>query len=237
MQEKKFVKVFRTVKIIQLVIMLGIELTFFIILGYHPDIRIHIYSNPTLFLLCSITWVLMIFNLICLFFDFYKLRSFALESHSLNQAAFLDSLTGMPNRHSLDVVFQTYTSPESLKDTGCLMFSISNLKAVNETSGRHTGDLLIRDFCNILEEIGDTFGFVGRNGGNEFVAVITPCSEEIIKKFQATLESRILLYNKEHQVAPIELASAYTLSEEEPVQAFTQLLTITYNKLYRITHS
>ncbi|HKM35711.1 MAG TPA: GGDEF domain-containing protein [Lachnospiraceae bacterium] len=232
MQEQKFVKIFRTAKIIQLCILLGIELFFFLVLTYNPNLARQIYSNKSLFTLCAITWILMIFNLLCLLFDFTKLRAFAAESHALNKVAYLDNLTGIPNRHSLDAVFQTYATPDSLLGVGCAMFTISNLKEVNETQGHSTGDTLILDFCNIFEEIGDSFGFVGRNGGNEFVAVINDCNEQVMKHFFTTLQNSINIYNNEHSKAPLLLSSSYTLNEEEMVKAFTQLLTVTYNKLY-----
>lgn len=235
MQEQKFVKVFRTAKIIQLCLLLGIEITFFLLLACNTDLSSRIYADKALFTLCVITWILMLFNLLCLVFDFFKLRSFAMESHALTQAAYLDRLTGIPNRHSLDVVFRTYTTPESLADIGCAMLTISNLKTINETLGHQAGDTMIRDFCTIFEETGDTFGFVGRNGGNEFVAVINHCSHQTMNRFLTVLESHISLYNAEHTTAPIELRSAYTLYAEEQVQAFTQLLTATYNKLYQVS--
>ncbi|MGN1148585.1 MAG: GGDEF domain-containing protein [Lachnospiraceae bacterium] len=235
MQEQKFVRTFRTAKIIQLCILLGMELTFFLILACNATLSKQLYSNKVLFTLCAIAWILMIFSFLSLLYDFFKLRSFAVESHALKQAAYFDSLTGIPNRHSLDTLFQTYTTPESLTGIGCAMFTIRNLKEINEANGHSAGDRTIKDFCTILEEIGDPFGFIGRNGGNEFVAVINDCSHETLERLFAILENRISLYNKEHTGTPILLDHAYTLYEEEPVQAFTQLLTATYNRLYHIS--
>lgn len=232
MKEKKFVKVFRTTKIIQLCLLLILELAFFIILVTHPALGKNIYNNPTLFLLCAITWVLMIFSLICLFLDFYQMRSFAKESHALNRVAYLDNLTGIPNRHGLDVVFQTYDTPESMATVGCFMVTIDNLKAINESLGHQTGDLLIQNFCSILEETGDGFGVVGRNGGNEFILVVNNCTDAIMKQFIKHLEKQISEYNTEHTVAPLQLKYTYILNVEEHAQAFTHLLTATYNKLH-----
>lgn len=235
MREQKFVKQFRTAKIIHLGLLVGMELIFILILLIDKRLRLWVFSDRALFTLCAFIWFFLLLGLIFLFYDFYKLRAFAQESHLLNQTAYLDRLTGIPNRYSLDEIFRTYTTPESLENTGCLLFSIANLKTINEISGHQAGDAMIRDFCNIFEEIGDTFGFVGRNGGNEFVAVITPCSPQIIQDFRTTLDNRISLYNKEHSATPILLRSAYTLYAEEPVQTFTELLVLTYNKLYQIS--
>lgn len=232
MQEQKSIKKYRIAKIIQLILLAGIELTFFLTLILNKSLSRQVYSSRQLFFLCAITWILMLFSLFCLIYDFYKLRSLTAESHLFNQAAYLDGLTGIPNRHSLDIVFQTYTTPESLEGTACAMFSIDNLKTINQTVGHEAGDRLIQDFCNIFEEIGDNFGFIGRNGGNEFVTVIENSSHESMKSFLTRLENSIRLYNAEHTEAPILLRSAYTLYAEAKVQAFTQLLAVTYNKLY-----
>lgn len=235
MPEQKFVKTFRTAKIIQLCLLAVIEIIFSVTLILDSRLRHMIYADRTLFILCATIWVLMIFSFICLLNDFFKLRALAVGSHALTQTAYLDSLTSIPNRHSLDAVFRTYTSRKSLQHTGCAMFTISNLKRVNETEGYKTGDRLIQDFCGILEELGDSSGFVCRNGGNEFVAVLDDCGKESMEAFIAGLEAKISLYNEEHDKTPIKLRSAYTLAEEEQVQAFTQLLTAAYNKLYHIS--
>lgn len=235
MPEQKFVKTFRTAKIIQLCLLAVIEIIFSVTLIMDSRLRHMIYADRTLFVLCAIIWVLMIFSFICLLNDFFKLRALAVGSHALTQAAYFDSLTSIPNRHSLDAVFRTYTSRKSLEHIGCVMFTIGNLKRVNETEGYRTGDRLIQDFCGILEESVGSTGFVCRNGGNEFVAVLESCSPESIQGFIAGLETKITLYNEDHDKTPIKLRSAFTLAAEEHVQAFTQLLTATYNKLYHIS--
>lgn len=232
MQEKKFMKVFRAAKIIQLCLLLLLEVIFFLVLIFNPYMSKHIYDNSTLFTLCAITWGLMLFNLLCLLYDFWQLRSFTAESHALNRAAYLDNLTGIPNRHGLDIVFQTYDTPESMARVGCFMGTIENLKAINEVLGHSTGDLMIQHFCSIFEEVGDTFGVVGRNGGNEYVMVINNCTHDIMKKFIHALNEQIKEYNSEHTKAPISIRYTYILNEEEHAEAFTQLLTSTYNKLH-----
>lgn len=232
MQEQKFLKTMRVTKIIQLVILIVIELTFILFLIVNDTLRRQIYSNKALFFLCLITWLLAVFSLSCLLYDFFRLRTFALESHALNRTAYLDNLTGMPNRHSLDTVFQTYTTPESLEHTCCVIFTITNLKSLNESLGRQAGDNVIQDFCNILEEVGDTFGFVGRNSGNDFIAVLNNCERDTAEHFLTVIKNRMTLYNTAHPNKSIELAFAYTLHDETPVEAFTQLLAVTYNKLH-----
>lgn len=232
MQEKQFVKSSRAIKIVQLCVLSLIGITFFLILIFNPDVGKEIYANKTLFVLCAITWILMLVSLGFTLFDFFKMRSFAEESHALNKVAYLDHLTGIPNRHGLDAVFQTYDSPESMATVGCFMVTIENLKESNKTQGHQTGDLMIQHFCSIFENIGDKFGVVGRNGGNDFVLVVNHCTDEIMQDFIDTLNAEIENHNKEYSDAALNLKYSYVLNTDEHANAFTQLMTATYNKLH-----
>ena len=109
-QKKKFVKTFRNTKTVQLILLLLLETAYVLVLTLNPALGTKLFEDRTLFILCTLSWILALFNLIWLLYDFYKLRTFAEESHALNRAAFLDHLTGIPNRHGLDVVFETYDS-------------------------------------------------------------------------------------------------------------------------------
>lgn len=232
MQEKKYVKNFRLMKIIEFVILSFLELTFIIILITHPSVCKHIYDDSTLFILCLITWISSLFFLLMLLYDFLKLKSFALESHELNREAYLDNLTGIPNRHGLDTVLKTYDSTEALLKVGCYMATISNLSSINDTYGHEKGDEVIQNFCNIFEKTGDTFGTVGRNGGNDFVLIMTDSSHEQMDNFHKKLQQKIDEYNSTNTGAPISFKGVYLLNEDEKAKVFTQLMTATYNKLH-----
>lgn len=232
MPEKKFVKTFRTAKIVQLCFFFIMETVFFLILVLHPSLGKHIYYNEPLFYLCVIMWILMIMNFIWLIYDFRKLRSFALESHILNRHAYLDGMTGLLNRNGLDTVLNTYSTPESIVDVGCFMVNLNNIQEINNSLGRAAGDLAIQNFCLILESVGERFGVVGRNSGNDFLVLINACTHASMKQFITALEEQINEYNSEHTVAPLAIKYAYTLNNEEHAEALNILLTATYNKLY-----
>ena len=67
--------------------------------------------------------------------------------------------------------------------------------------GRQTGDAMIQSFCSILEKVGDSFGIVGRNGGNEFMCVINQCTDETISQFADSINAEVEAYNPELLVA------------------------------------
>ncbi len=232
MPEKSFAKSFRRIKTVQLCLLIIIEVVAALILICNPAVGKQLFTNKTLLLLYVIIWVLMLFNLSCLLYDFVKMKLFAEESHSLNQIAYLDNLTGIPNRHGLDSVFKTYDTPESLLQVGCFMCTIDNLRTINDTLGHNIGDKIILDFCTIFEEVGDAFGFVGRNGGNEFIMVMDKCTSATMNNFIDKLQEHVSQYNEKHAQTPIQIKHTYLLNTDLHAQAFTQLLTATYNKLH-----
>ncbi len=232
MLKKDFAKTFRFVKIIQLCTFVVIDFVFILMLIFHSEVGTQIYHNKTLFFLCTITWILMICSFLFLLYDLHTIKFFAVESHALNKIAYLDHLTGIPNRHGLDVVFKTYDTPKSMTQIGCFMCTIANLHNINDSMGHQVGDRMILDFCAIFEEVGDNFGFVGRNGGNEFLMVMDSCTHDTMQNFIDKLHKCITQYNVKHSYAPIHIRHTYLLNTEEHAQAFTQLLTATYNKLH-----
>ncbi len=231
MTDNTAIKSYRQKKIIQFVFFLILEIIFFLILITNESLRSNVFTHSGIFSLCLVCWILFILILLSLFHDIYVLRNFTATNHELHQLAYLDNKTGIPNRNSLDLIFKSYSTQESLKDVGCCLFSIDNINTINEATGREAGDKVIQNFCTMLEEIGDKYGFVGRNGGNEFIMVINNCTNELMERFYDTLDKRILLYNEKNTETPIQIKRAYTLNSEEQHTNFSRLLTATYNKL------
>lgn len=218
-------------KIIQMILLSVMEIFYLLLLLFSPGLRKQIFASPSLLILCITIWGFFLFSLAFLFYDFFKLRLLAKENHMLNRLAYLDSLTGIPNRYSLDLIFRIFRTPASVQSIGCMVIKITNLKVINSTFGHETGDRLIQDFCSIFEEVGDEFGYLGRNGGNEFVIVIEHCLPERADKFLCSLNERLDTYNQEHTQTPIRITVASVLNSDAKVDNFKDLLTLTYDKL------
>jgi len=231
MQQKDLLKEFKNIKFIQLILLIGIEIVFFLVLILNSQLCNSVFTNKNLFLLAAMMWGLMIFSLIVVLYDFYKLKTFAEQNHALNKAAYLDNLTGIPNRYSCDLMFNLYSTEESIKDIGCCLLTISNLPHINDNFDHSIGDKTIKIFCDLLEQVGDRFGFVGRNGGNEFLSIIDNCDENTMSNFIEVLNQNIADYNKSTDSAKIEFNFAYILNSAENVHRFSDLITLTYKKL------
>lgn len=112
------------------------------------------------------------------------------KNKMLEQKAYLDLHTGLPNKSRCeellhDVSFLT-------EPTACIMFDLNNLKHVNDTLGHSVGDQLIMNFARILRNTVPAKDFVGRCGGDEFMAIIyntdKPEVDEILKKLKEDVD-------------------------------------------------
>lgn len=230
-----FFKHFKIVKIIQMIVLITFELVFFIIIMLHPSLRNSMYSNPNLFALSAMMWLLMIFSFTCILYDFQKMEKSSVRNYQLSRIAYLDELTGLPNRSSFNQLLTDYTLSGKLSTIGLGIMEISNLKDVNQTLGHDIGDTMIRDFASTLDHVASKYGFVCRNGGNEYLAVIENCSSEKMEDFLHTLERQFQEYNEQDAHTPIEFHYDYVLNSELCKNRFSDIITLAHKKLHNLT--
>ena len=91
----------------------------------------------------------------------------------LEQLAFRDALTGLPNRRYIELKVE-----QGLQDHqrvgrlyGLLMFDIDRFKQVNDTHGHETGDLLLKAISDSVSRGLRPLDIVGRWGGEEFLVL------------------------------------------------------------------
>ena len=98
----------------------------------------------------------------------------------INELAFFDQLTGLPNRTLLlDRLKQAILSGSRSDNHGALLIiDLDNFKTLNDTRGHDVGDLLLTQAAERLKlglREGDT---VARLGGDEFVVLLTGLSSD-----------------------------------------------------------
>lgn len=230
MNDHAFISSFRKKKILQLSLFIILEFFFLLFLVLYLINSGSIPKEPMLIIAVCILAIFFVLNIVFLVFDLKQLQRISGFSKQWEQMAYIDK-SGIHNRYSLDLLFQSYSTPESLENVGCCLFTIKNLEEINQKAGREAGDEVIKDFCNILDESGAKYGFVGRNGGNEFIIVLENCTKATMSLIYAALDKRLHFYNERHPLLPIKINRAFTLNAKENCSSFFGLLAATYSKL------
>jgi diguanylate cyclase (GGDEF)-like protein/PAS domain S-box-containing protein len=92
----------------------------------------------------------------------------------IEQLAWYDPLTGLPNRHLLRETMRDMlvTAANRERRIAVMLIDLDRFKDVNDTLGHLVGDALIRSAAQILKKtVGDS-GMVARLGGDEFVVLL-----------------------------------------------------------------
>ena len=124
----------------------------------------------------------------------------------IEQLAFYDPLTGLPNRRLLlDRLRQAMASSARSERYGALLFlDLDNFKTLNDTLGHDIGDLLLQQVAQRLATCvreGDT---VARLGGDEFVVMLEDLSEnmqEAATQTETVGEKILAVLNQSYQLA------------------------------------
>ena len=102
------------------------------------------------------------------------------SEQKIQQLAFYDSLTDLPNRHLfIDRLQQAMAASERSGRYGALMFlDLDHFKVINDTQGHAMGDLLLIEVARRLESCVREGDSVARLGGDEFVVLIEELSSQ-----------------------------------------------------------
>ncbi len=105
------------------------------------------------------------------------------RAESLNRIAYYDPYVGIANKAYCEKKINSYSEKSYECNLAMIIFDLNDLKKVNDQYGHQAGDALIRNFALTLDTVGREYGFVGRFGGDEFIAIFENCDEIITKEF------------------------------------------------------
>jgi len=137
-----------------------------------------------------------------------------LAEQQIQQLAFYDPLTNLPNRRLLqDRLRQAFAISNRSGQHGALMFlDLDHFKILNDTQGHDIGDLLLLEVARRLESSVRSSDTVARLGGDEFVVVMGSLSsitgeaaaqaELVAEKVRTALNRPYLLGDYTHRTTP-----------------------------------
>ena len=144
--------------------------------------------------------------------------------HELSQRAQLDMQTDLYNKATCEEMLSGM-SPADVP-TGVIMFDLNGLKRVNDTWGHEAGDELIVSFARLLRANMPAGAFIGRYGGDEFVAILHHTSKAQLAATMESLRAAARRHNARSSGAPVSYAGGYLLSTDHPGQSMAALLSI-----------
>lgn len=224
---KKF-NVFKTIQLIVFISLAGIGL--FVVLT-DKELYQLIASNSHIRLLCTLLWIVCGISFFFIFLDFTFFSSFKKDYQELNYAVSSDPVAGIANRYSCDALIEKYLDKPLPQDIGSIMFELTNLQEINQTHGHRAGNNIIRDFSGILQTSAIDLAFVGRNGGNKFLAIIENCSQDKLDTFLKRIEVRTKQHNSDSFQLPIYFKYGIAFHENSDIATITSLIALSNKRI------
>ena len=115
----------------------------------------------------------------------------AIAYHAAMQLAMQDALTGLGNRRYFDEQLKRamHNANRHHSLVGLVLGDLDKFKAINDAYGHVTGDLVLREFANVLRQCTRNSDSIFRFGGDEFAIIVENADETAL----AIIENRINL--------------------------------------------
>ena len=136
------------------------------------------------------------------------------RADALGRIAYIDPLTKLGNRASCERAIERIRKNPPRESLAVFMFDMNDLKLTNDFLGHQGGDAVISAFGRILREAAQRYGFIGRFGGDEFLAVFEPGDDASAKDFLAEVRSGVDRYNETqtNRLERIQYAAGYVVA-------------------------
>ena len=156
-----------------------------------------------------------IIGLVCLLaYELIKAVKYAAQNKALKKKVYLDEATGLPNKNRCEEILDG-EMPECTDGSVALcVFDLNNLRIINNRLGHDQGDAYIRSFAVQLRKALPEEYFAGRDGGDEFIAVLQCVNHEKVREILEKIRLEIAEYSKEHPEMTISYAAGYALAED-----------------------
>ena len=201
----------------RLIIMSGVTFLCIALLSYVISVllRQHVdFIHTTLLAIIMTTGsMLFVFTQLLNYFVFMT-HSFAQKKEyaALTKIAYVDNLTGLPNRVSCDEQLAEFNKSD---DNFCLLsLDLNGLKEVNDNAGHPAGDKLLKSFADTLLAVMGDLGTCTRIGGDEFLVLIKNATSAELDRRLVLLDSSLLELDKKDPDVNHSVSYGYAFRDE-----------------------
>lgn len=135
-------------------------------------------------------------------------------NRELQNKVYLDEATGLPNKNKCEEVLGQEQPVSAEAPVAVCVFDLNNLHTVNNNFGHEKGGEYIRSFAQQLGSVASETCFVGRDGGDEFIAVLRDSDRAAVESCLARVRANVNEYSEAHPDMPISYAVGFALSSD-----------------------
>lgn len=158
----------------------------------------------------------------------------ALHTAAMNRAlqhkVYLDAATGLPNKNKCEELLDDPTPPAP--ETGVCSFDLNNLRRINNSMGHEAGDAYIRRFAVALRAAMPEEHFVGRAGGDEFLAITHGPDADALQKLLSHVRKQLAEESRQHPDTPLSYAAGFALASDNPDSNMRDLFDLADKNMY-----
>ena len=134
---------------------------------------------------------------------------------AIEQMGTTDELTGLPNRRGVDATVSAYLKAHEGEPYALALMDVDDFKTVNDLHGHETGDAGLRTIARCVEEAFPTGSIVGRNGGDEFVALVPGDESWLMGEYLKSLLNIDLSRSNRNAQCSLSLSAGYVLVPQQ----------------------
>lgn len=205
-----------TVFVIGLIVLLATDSELFHLIGTQLGVKI----------LFFMLWASLVYTTVSFIYDTIMIKQARREYKELEYKLYSDISSGIANRYYCDIIIDKYVDEKLPADVSCAILSISNIQEINEKYGRKTGTKIIVEFSKMLVSASKDICFVGRNSGNQFLAIFEHTGPEKVKEFGRKLEALVKEHNEDPSVPEIRYVSGIAENRKEKTDSIIKLVSL-----------
>lgn len=162
--------------------------------------------------------------------ELFRMVRFAMQNKLLQKKVYLDQATGLPNKNKCEELLED--PAPAAENIGVLSFDLNNLRRINNSRGHEAGDDYIRRFAICLRSAMPKEHFVGRAGGDEFLAITYGLDEKQLKQCLASIRAQMAEESKSHPDTPLSYAVGFSLAADNPGCSMRELFILADKNMY-----
>ncbi len=226
-------KKYTAYKTVQLILFLLLTAAAILLIFVRTGVYRQVAADANTRILCMVLWAVLGLSFLFIFLDFSYFFNYRKDYREMEYALHSDPESGIANRFTCDMLINQYLDRPLPPHLGIISFDLSNIREINELYGHLRGNQAIMDFSSILRLASQDLCFIGRNGGNRFLAVFENSNPEAMQKMLDRVEQKIAANNKDMDNTQLSYSWGTACSDDDAALAsdITQLIALSVSRI------